>query len=51
MVWMSSTEHLDHTRQSRVEAGTHVQWINCQPDLIDSDHRNHSRSQAAQPAA
>jgi hypothetical protein len=44
MVWVRGAEHLDHTRQGRVETGTHVQWIDRQPDLVDTNHRSHSRS-------
>lgn len=47
MVWVRGAEHLDHTRQGRVETSTHVQWVDRQPDLVDTDHRSHSRSQAA----
>lgn len=47
MVWVRGAEHLDHARQGRVETGAHVQWIDRQPDLVDTDHRSHSRSQAA----
>lgn len=47
MVWVSGAEHLDHTCQGRIGTGAHVQWIDCQPDLVDTDHRSHSRSQAA----
>jgi hypothetical protein len=41
----------DHPTQCRVETGTHVQWIDRQPDLIDTDHASHSRSHAAHCAA
>jgi hypothetical protein len=48
---MRSAEHLDHPRQSRVETGTHVQRVDCQPYFINADHASHSRSQAAHCAA
>ncbi len=47
MVRLRRTEDRHHPGQCCVGARAHVQRLARQPNRIDSDHRNHSRSQAA----
>ena len=47
---MSGSEDLDDTRQCSVSACTHIHGLNGQPDGINTNHRNHSRSHTAQAA-
>jgi hypothetical protein len=47
-VRMRCAEDLHDSGQGGVGAGPHVHRHRCQPHRIDSDHANHSRSQAAQ---
>jgi hypothetical protein len=47
VVGVRRAEHLDHSAKSRIRARTHVQWLYCQPDAVDS---NHLRTQADQQA-
>jgi len=51
MVRLRRTEDRHHPGQRRVGARAHVQRLAGQPDRIDSDHRSHSRSQAAHSLA
>ena len=50
-VWSGAAEHLDYPGQCLVRPGTHVQWLGGQPDLINTDHCNSSRSSATQQSA
>lgn len=47
-VRVGGAKDLDDSGQGGVGACPHVHWHSCQPHRINSDHANHSRSQAAQ---
>jgi DNA replication protein DnaC len=51
MVRARRAEDAHHARERGIRAGTHVHGLGAQPDGFDPNHRNHSRSQAAQSRA
>ncbi|WP_295542386.1 hypothetical protein [uncultured Pseudacidovorax sp.] len=44
-------EDAHHARERGIRAATHVHGLGAKPDGFDPNHRNHSRSQAAQSRA
>jgi hypothetical protein len=47
-VGVSCAKDLDNSGQGGVGSCPHIHWHGCKPHRINSDHANHSRSQAAQ---
>jgi hypothetical protein len=46
-----AAQSMDHMREQALGASAHVYWLRAQPQRVDADHRNTSRSHAAQSAA
>jgi len=51
VVWLRGAEDFDHLGQQPIHAAAHVHWIDCQPDPVNADHRNHSRRNSPHCAA
>ena len=51
MVRTRRAKDAHHARERGIHAGTHVHGLGAKPDGFDPNHRNHSRSRAAQSRA
>jgi hypothetical protein len=51
LVWSRLAEGFNDPTEQGVDAGPHVEWSSRKPDLINADHRSHSRNQAPHSSA